>query len=215
MAKGKSGERADAAILEMADELLRTNHRDAFEAGVTTAIILVAVESGPALKLRGQACAATIQAIPWEFRLLGLPDCLMKIDAKVWERLGRSELHPKPQLALLDHELTHIGVKRDQHGEVKYDAAGRPVVGMLPHDYELGIFKSIIDRYGEASIDAYNVAVTALEAIDRQLMLPLLDGSREIVHPTGMSRAEIVFESEEDGGESEEDEPIIRMRRAN
>jgi hypothetical protein len=222
MAKGKSGARAGVEIIDMADDLLRSNHREASEAGVTTAIVLVAVESGPALTLRGQACAATIQVVPWEYRLLGLPDCLMRIDAKVWERLGRSELHPKPQLALLDHELTHIEVKRDKHGEIRYDAAGRPVVGMRPHDFELGVFKSIIDRYGEASIDAYNVAVTALEGAGRQLMLPLLDGSREIVHPTGMSRAEVAFADELDdamdeffGGAESGDDPVIPMRRAN
>jgi hypothetical protein len=190
MAKGKSGMKATKDIVAMARDLMEQNHPLAFEAGVKVGIVLVYAESGPALKLRGQPCAATIQAVPWEMRIVGAPDCLMKIDGKVWKALEANPRHPKPQMALIDHELTHIGVKFDDRGEVKKDAAGRPTVGMVPHDFELGVFKSIIDRWGMDSIDAYNVAVTALES-GGQLMLPFLEGSAEIVHPTGQFRSSV------------------------
>jgi hypothetical protein len=65
----------------------------------------------------------------------------------------------EPQLrALLDHELSHCEVARDESGEVKIDDLGRAVYRIRKHDveeftevvYRHGIWKRDLERFAEA-----------------------------------------------------------------
>jgi Putative phage metallopeptidase len=204
---GKFGYKAGKDVAEIVRTLLAENHEDAHRAGVRVGVTMVRSESGPALKHHGQAAAAIIGPVGWELRAQGAPDVLIRVDARVWENL---ESNPRARLALIDHELTHIHVMFGEDGKAKKDGAGRPTVRMRPHDFELGVFKCIIDRWGFDSIDAYNVAMTAREA-GGQMLMPFLDGSEDIVHPTGET---IPAARADDEGDEGDDAEATRPRLA-
>ena len=58
------------------------------------------------------------------------------------------------QRALLDHEVAHLELVRDDAGKVKTDDAGRPRLRIRPHDYQTGGFWDVIERHKEAACEA-------------------------------------------------------------
>lgn len=102
----------------------------------------------PAVKLHGVPCAAVIKKTNVEQRTQGMSDTTIVIDQHVWEKLSEPE-----RLALIDHELYHIDVQRDEGGEVKTDEAGRPVIKLKPHDWELAGFLAIAERHKDAALE--------------------------------------------------------------
>ena len=67
-------------------------------------------------------------------------------DAGVWddlEVLGRERL--------VYHELSHLKQKTDRDGLPRLDNEGRPVLALVPHDYEF--FDAEVRRYGPALCD--------------------------------------------------------------
>lgn len=119
----------------------------------------------PALKLGGYPCAAIIKINPLKQRVLGLGDALITIDEYIWNDLTDEE-----RMALLDHELEHLEVKRVGGGVLWYDPfakmvlgiastddAGRPRLSSRLHDWELGGFKTIARRWGENALEVQAV----------------------------------------------------------
>lgn len=98
--------------------------------------------TGPALKRHGVPCLALARIVSAKDRVAGLPDALIYVDGAAWKGLTERE-----KLALLDHELTHIGFPENR-GE---DCGGRPKLKMRDHDYEFGFFTEVAERHGRAS----------------------------------------------------------------
>lgn len=70
-------------------------------------------------------------------------DYLVLVDAAVWgvlDDVGRERL--------MYHELCHLAQKRDRDDNPRFDQQGRPVLALVPHDYEF--FDSEVRRYGPA-----------------------------------------------------------------
>jgi len=105
-----------------------------------------------AVKLHGVPCAATVRLKSAEDRVIGSPDAIIKIDKHIW-----ADLPDIQRAALLDHELTHLVVEYDEHDEVAKDAANRPKLSMRLHDFEIGVFTEVVERYGQDALDAQNV----------------------------------------------------------
>src|ERR1019366_9477538 len=72
------------------------------------------------------------------------------------------------RLALLDHELTHLVLRCDEDG-LKHDDIGRPTFKIKQHDFDLGGFAEVVERHGEASVEA--LQFSRFETLYGQLML--------------------------------------------
>ena len=102
-----------------------------------------------AVKLHGRSCYATCRIVPERDQALGMPDAVILIDENLW---GMRIPDPKQRRALLDHELTHLLVKRDEDGVV-YNECGRPKLEMRQHDWELTGFAEVMKRHGDNSME--------------------------------------------------------------
>jgi len=146
-------------VYKVVDQVMHDHHEDLVDVGATVlclfaeADIKQLMKGKTAIMKNGIPCAATIRQTSLIERVAGMADLVILIDKPRWELLdaiGRQ--------ALIDHELTHPGVKREKKTQdVCFDAADRPLFLMDPHDYEIGVFKSIISRYGMAAVDCQNI----------------------------------------------------------
>jgi DNA segregation ATPase FtsK/SpoIIIE-like protein len=95
----------------------------------------------PAVKLRGRSCYATIRAVSDEDRAAGMPDAVMTIDHVLWKTLSTER-----QVALLDHELTHIELAGGE-------SSSGVSLAMRKHDWELAGFFDVVKRHGKDAIE--------------------------------------------------------------
>lgn len=94
----------------------------------------------------GVKCLGLARKIGPKDRAMGRGDAEITLDSDWWDNAPEEE-----QLALLDHELHHLTVKKDKFGVYCTDDSHRPVIKLRPHDYEFGWFKAIAARHGNAS----------------------------------------------------------------
>jgi hypothetical protein len=143
---------APSEVDEMIGALIRKNYPDLVEANAKIGCVVKERRKdgekvdGPCLKHHGYDCLVTIKVNSAKDRLEGKPDATITIDGNMWDGLRSDQ-----QEALLDHELYHLIVKRDDDKKVKTDDQGRPLFKMRLHDHEFGWFDEIAKRYGGAS----------------------------------------------------------------
>jgi hypothetical protein len=172
---------ADTGVYAMINRLIDQHHPELRNAGVT--ILCQMLDSKNGLKLHGYPCYATVKIVGDKDRAAGMQDARITLDAKEWFYLSDER-----KLAILDHELHHLvvdtepciineedpkrpGVFRDVAGRrAKEDDNGRPKLKMKLHDVQLGWFRAIAERHGEASIEAEQAAT--LCHADGQLLFP-------------------------------------------
>ena len=116
------------------------------------------------LKLNGYVCYAGIQILGPKDRGLGRGDCLLHVDAYKWPELSEAT-----QIAILDHELTHLELVADAEGTVKYDDYGRPKLRMRLHDVHFGWFSEVAKRHKTHSIEVQQCTQIIME---REEFLP-------------------------------------------
>jgi len=165
---GTKYKKASKEVVDITDKVLEDHHIEV--ANLETSILCLFAESTgkglaflkPPLTKNGQPCAAMIRQTSLVERVGGMADLVIMIDERRWE-----DMDENAKIALIDHELCHVSVKRDKKtSDVCYDPSGRPVFCMRPHDYEIGVFTEIIERYGMAAIDCQNVtALVACNAV--------------------------------------------------
>ena len=78
------------------------------------------------------------------------PLFLIEIAADQWEGMTTAQRY-----ALVDHELSHLRVRTDEHGELELSIRG--------HDVEE--FKSVVDRHGLWKSDVADFAVSASDQL--------------------------------------------------
>lgn len=152
-----SVETADERLLQKVYQ--QKHHQDLADARVTIALAFAEdEEGGHAVYLNNYPCAAVVKITPYRQRFHGVKDAEILIDKKTWEDLdaGRRE-------ALLDHELTHLLLQRDDKQLIKRDHAGRPKLKMKNHDWQLGGFVSVAERHGDKALE-----VLALRAVSEK-----------------------------------------------
>ncbi len=96
----------------------------------------------------GSTCWATIRINGPKERGAGRGDCLLTVDAYRWP-----ELSERQQLAILDHELTHLELVVDGAGAVIRDDYKRPKLRARHHDVHFGWFWSVAERHGADSVE--------------------------------------------------------------
>ena len=136
-------------VLDLLAQTIHHYHSDLESAEVTVGVLVAwpkrAGDEFP-VKLHGYPCQAVVKITPYRARVQGVQDAVITIDGPNWERLDEGE-----RIALLDHELTHLELVRDDEGNVKGDDHGRPKLTCRLHDWELGGFAAVAKRHGNAA----------------------------------------------------------------
>jgi hypothetical protein len=142
-------EQADDAVHEMAREVLEKHHPDLRlpDKSHVRLCLLMAYgddEEEPAVKCHGYPAQAKISVIPLKQRVDKRADAEIIIDRKNWEDLTEPR-----QRALLDHEIEHLEIQKDENGFVKTDDIGRPKLKLRLHDFDFGGFRAVARRHGD------------------------------------------------------------------
>lgn len=137
----------ESDVLNRIQKVMQAHHGELAKAGVTVDAVFAIDPDGPAIRLHGYACAATIKKVGYKQRVLGRADSEMTIDQAFC-----NDATDDQKDGLIDHELTHLEVIEDARTRIiKRDAAGRPRLAMRLHDWELGGFEDTARRYGKAA----------------------------------------------------------------
>lgn len=151
-------ENADESTYGLLFEVMGEFHPALVEAGVQVTLLMVGAVtstgrpvSDTTLMCNGSPAVATVRiATPGDIRM-GYGDVVIRIDAHDW----REELSRANRAALLDHELCHVGIRRDRAWRVLRKPDGKPKLKLVPHDIELGVFYSVVRRHGQDAPDFY------------------------------------------------------------
>lgn len=141
-----------------------------------------------AVTLHGYGCKAVVKIVKEDARRYGSPDAVIRVDRDVWD-----DMVDKERIALLDHELTHLTIQRDDSGIIKFDNCKRPILKMRLHDVDFGWFREVAERHRQYSTEAqqackmleskrnvqsifYFMGDSAFqEGLERNLKLPITD----------------------------------------
>lgn len=151
--------------------VMKKYHGDLMDAGVTVGLLYAHAKrdkndepKGPALKWAGSAAAAVVKINSLKDRVQGEPDATVVIDGDRWP-----EWSEKRRVALLDHEIFHLELQRDDEGAIKLDDASRPKLRLRPHDLQLGTFDIISERHREHAIDTEMLATASKKFVQMQI----------------------------------------------
>ena len=123
--------------------------------------------SGPALRLHGYPCCATIRIVGLKDRVAGRGDAEMLVDGDRCDTWSDEQLR-----AIFDHELTHLELQVSDQGNVRRDDIDRPLLRIRKHDHQFGWFDAVARRHGKHSIEVQQAhQLTAMDEL-RQLYLP-------------------------------------------
>lgn len=148
-------ERCDKSVEKLASDLLNRyeTHKPlvAFDVAVDYVFAYADLDDNEkpinvALTKGGLRALGITRKISLKDRALGRGDAEIALDGDWWKLADAEQ-----QAALLDHELHHVSVKCDKHGNAQYDDLGRPQLKLRKHDVEVGWFQCIAQRHGAAS----------------------------------------------------------------
>lgn len=97
---------------------------------------------------KGRAAAAVVRVTNLKERAAGRRDAEIIINKDWWEKANE-----KQRNAVLDHELWHLEVLTDIHGDYRFDDLSRPKLRLRPHDMEIGWFHGVAKRHGIYSLE--------------------------------------------------------------
>jgi hypothetical protein len=141
---------------------------------------------GHALTKHGIRALGITRKIGIKDRVMGRGDCEVVLDGDWW-----NDATPGQQRALLDHELHHLEVVKDEDGVVIRDDLKRPKLRLRKHDVSVGWFAIVAGRHGSNSLeieqakqlmDSYGQLFWP--SIDAQEPLQLSEGSDDERTPT-------------------------------
>lgn len=140
---------ANDRVFELLGHALREWHTGLAKAEVSIAVLFAANEDGPALKVSGDPVLAKIKVLGLDWRILTGSDAVLKIDENAW-----NELEPSCQIALVDHELSHLRVV-EKDGRIRRDDIGRPKLRTVPGDWcHSDGFDQVVRRHGLSVVEA-------------------------------------------------------------
>jgi hypothetical protein len=135
-------------VNELVQQTIKKHHPDLEECEAS--VMCLFADSGeagvPAVKWHGYPAAAVIKKTSLKDRAQGMKDALITIDRRWWDDAYEDE-----RAAVIDHELTHLEVVRDEQGAIESDDQGRPKFKLKLHDWQLGGFAVIAKRHGDAA----------------------------------------------------------------
>jgi hypothetical protein len=162
--------KADDDILQLLADVMREHHPDLADAGVRIGIVTAESDSGDAVKHHGSPAFATIKVVSLRDRVTKGTDAELLLDLAKW-----GQLRHRQRLALLDHELSHLKLKKswrvnildpetgEPTGETELkwesDDLNRPKLGTIPGDWDSGDgFARVVARWGSDAIEYENIA---------------------------------------------------------
>lgn len=123
--------------------------------------------NGPAVRLHGYECCATIKILDLKNRVAGRGDVELLLDGDRCDTWSEDQLR-----AILDHELTHVELQVSDNGHLKRDDINRPLLRLRNHDHQFGWFDCVARRHGENSIEIQQAQQLTSMTETRQLYLP-------------------------------------------
>ena len=141
--------KAGTDVIGLLSTVVERYHPELAQLDVRIAITMVYVDTDGEVPITsgGNRAAAKISRVPKRRRVHWPWDLELQIDAIHW-----GELDAPKQVALLDHELTHVVVRKSgPTAAVVMDSDGRPKLGLRPDDFALTGFWSCVERHGPQS----------------------------------------------------------------
>ncbi len=163
----KTYDTAPSNVKQRADALIERNHEDLWKVEAKIDYLFATNDRGDAVSHRGYPALAVVRIVNLKDRTKGMGDAEITIDAAKYLRMT-----PEQQDALLDHELHHLIVMRDDDGMAKTDDLGRPRFKMRKHDFDFGWFTEIATRHGMNSPEVTQAKMMWDEA--NQSLFPFL-----------------------------------------
>lgn len=169
--------KAPPEVREMAEKILEEfiSYKDIIEAKVKIDYLFAFAECGEdgeakgnALTKHGVRALGITRKIGIKDRVMGRGDAEVCLDGDWWE-----EATQERRRALLDHELHHLEVVKDEDGVVIRDDLKRPKLRLRKHDVEVGWFAIVAGRHGSASLEIEQAK--ALMDSYGQLFWPFID----------------------------------------
>lgn len=120
--------------------------------------------SGAAIRVGGYEAWACVRVTTLEERVAGRADAIIHFDGDRFK-----DLQEETQIAIIDHELTHLEPVRDKFGKIKTDDHGRVELKLRLHDFQVGWFDDVAKRHGDKSIEVMQARLLAQE---KQLYFP-------------------------------------------
>jgi len=192
---------AQQDVLDLVSEAITKWHPDLVEAKVAFGVLMAfSKNEKPAVTHGGYGARATVRIIGIKDRLTKKYDAEILIDAELWSQNRREH-----NIALIDHELSHVGVKRTKpkkvkkkamvhgddeemnevrerqeeegRGEIMKDDLGRPQLRLNKGDWNGGDgFSAVVQRHGHYAPEVENA-----DALRARVELALTDGGHAVV----------------------------------
>ena len=157
---------ADIDVLDLLARVMREHHPRLTEAGVRVGVLMAENPDGDAIKHGGYPVFACIKVVSLKDRVSKQYDAELLIDRRAWDAAREEQ-----QLALLDHELSHIdraelspndakAARRDDPNAPtwKLDDLGRPKLKTVPGDWNVGDgFAEVVARHGRHAVEYANL----------------------------------------------------------
>lgn len=166
-------EPAPPEVKRRADKLIERNHTDLWKVEAHIDYLFASNDTGDAVSHGGYPALAVVRIVNLKDRTKGMGDAEITIDAAKYLRMT-----PEQQDALLDHELHHLIVMRDDDGLAKLDDQGRPRFKMRKHDWQMGWFTEIAERHGMNSVEVTQAKMMWDDA--NQSLFPFLTNCKTI-----------------------------------
>jgi Putative phage metallopeptidase len=130
-------------------------HADLNNTGISVQVLFYHDEEQ--LKHRGMPAYAYVKATNIKERALGQKDATIVVDFASWSKMNEAR-----RVALVDHELYHLTIKKDKDMANEFDDLGRPKIKMRKHDIEFGWFVEIAQEHKQDSIEVFQATQLVL-----------------------------------------------------
>lgn len=158
----------DDAALALRDRAMRDWHPRLAGAGVRVGMVFASNPDGGAVTHAGYPAVAAMKVVSLKDRLKKLYDAELVIDLSWWEEDGNTDAH---RLALLDHELSHLDLRKwgsTAGGELWFsrDDLGRPKLRTVKGSWNAGDgFEKVVRRHGDFAVEFHNLRHCYLRAV--------------------------------------------------
>jgi hypothetical protein len=160
---------ADQETIAKVQARIDAHYQDINEFEVTITILMATSDKPNAIMSAGYPALATMRITSQKERAHGVADAELMIDRDRWE-----DMTDEQQDALIDHELHHLILVRDEDtGEAEKDEQHRPKLKIRKHDYQLGWFTEIAARHGMNSPEVTQARI--IYDRDGQTLFPFID----------------------------------------
>lgn len=164
-------QKASPEVVALCDDVMERTHERLTKLRVRIDVLMAystkdettGEPKGPAIKHHGSAALGLIRITSLKDRVAGLADAILYLDGDRWPELSDAQRE-----ALIDHELAHLLPKIDKDSQFRTDDAGRPLLSIRPHDFELGGFWDVVERHREGACESASFSDIARGFTQRQ-----------------------------------------------